>query len=173
MTRFYPAFVDEVERVYYRHIGFRVFTMAFFLFLAWVFGIRMGIDTLIDAENVVRRDAVYNGFEIRSSGKRGRTKTLIVYFEDGTQAKAEIDALWLADKLTSLGQGTELSLTLDASEKRLLGVRHGTDTFLYERASIRLLNIKAWGLMVLGAIMFLTVLALIVLDVQEGLKKRT
>ena len=186
MARTDPSFLADWTQLYEKHLWFRAVVLIILLQLAWWLGIYNGMNALIDAKDVVQRDVVYEHHEINPLPRsrpghsiivkeilyRGSTETLIIYFEDGTQAQTIADANWLKTRLNEFEQGTKLSVTLDASQTHLLSVRYGKETLLQEKASISLLNHQARMGIILGGIVLLSALAQIVRDVREGLWNR-
>ncbi len=182
MARTDTSSLADLGQLYEKHLWFRAVVLILLLYIAWWLGIHSGMNALIDAKDVVRRDVVYEHHEINPLPRakysvrkilyRGSTETLIIYFEDGTQAQTIADANWLKTRLNEFKQGTELSVTLDASQARLLSVRYGKETLLQEKASISLMNHQARMSIILGGIVLLFALAQIVSEVREGLEKR-
>jgi len=159
-----------------RHYWFNTLTTIILLLcLSWIMGVNMGLNALVDAENTVQRNVIYKNFAVHSRGtaKHGRGQTLTVYFEDGTQIETAIDVAWLAYKLSSLEQGTELSITLDASGRYLLGIQHDKETLMHETASVPQLNVRAWLSVIIGLVGFIASLAIIIYDIREERKHRT
>ncbi len=172
MSRVSPHTVRAVERLYRDLLGVRIVVWALLLVFAWMSCFEMGRNSLIDLEQVVRRDAAYERFELNVSGKKNRNETLIVYFEDGTQIETKMRTDFLMRSLRPLNAGTPLGISTDASGKVLLGLQHGDEILLEEADTARRLNIISWIWIALGAAMFVSVPVLIVREVWERRKEK-
>ena len=172
MARVRGQSIAAVERLYQQYIVVRVIVWALCLLFSWGAFFENGREAIVHEEDVVRQSMVYERIQTITDRKDKDIEKVRVYFSDGVMAEAEIRADALSRSLGALEAGTVLDVSLDASGERLLGVRHEGSVLLDEPDTIRRVNIIAQLWMAMGAAIFLSVPAMIAVDVRKRLKKR-
>lgn len=172
MARVSRRTTAAVEQLYRQYIGVRIIVWALLLVFSWMSFFEMGKNAIIHAEDVVRQSAVYERMQTITDREQKDIEKVQVYFSDGAMAETEIRADALSHSLSALDAGTVLNISLDASRKRLLGIRHEGSVLLDEPDTIGRMNLIAKLWMALGAFTFLSLPTMIAPDVRKRLKKK-
>lgn len=172
MARVSRRTIAAVEQLYHKYIAVRVIVWALCLLFSWAAFFENGKEAIIHEEDVVRQSMVFERIETIIDRKDKDIEKVQVYFSDGAMAETRIRADALSRTLGVLEAGTVLSVSLDASGERLLGIQHEGSVLLDEADTVRRLNIFAQLWMALGAAVFLSVPAMIVQDVRKKRKKK-